>query len=135
MNPDHGSEPRQAEKQDPRVFPFGRWLRRTSLDEMPQFWNVLRGEMTLVGPRPHLLEHDAVFADMAAQYPLRRLIKPGLTGLAQIRGLRGRVAEPADMTERVEADIFYLHHWSIALDLKIIILTIKQIFLAPPTAY
>ncbi len=135
MHPDNGQEGRQATPDDPRIFPLGRWLRRTSLDEMPQFLHVLTGQMSLVGPRPHLVEHDPIFARMVSHYPMRRLIKPGLTGLAQVRGWRGEVRGAPDISERVDADLLYLRNWSLAMDFKILILTAAHVIKAPPSAY
>src|SRR3569623_502909 len=112
MHPQNGGEAIQASEGDARVFPFGCWLRRTSLDEVPQFLNVLRGEMSLVGPRPHLLEHNEQFARVMRNYFIRSRVKPGITGLAQVRGFRGQTRTEADIIRRVESDISYLETWS-----------------------
>jgi exopolysaccharide biosynthesis polyprenyl glycosylphosphotransferase len=126
---------RQATSNDTRVFPLGRWLRRTSLDEFPQFINVLRGEMSVVGPRPHMLIHDRKFCGALQTYLVRSFVKPGITGLAQVRGLRGEVTSEEAISERVKYDTFYLEFWSIWRDLQILFETIKQIFHPPTSAY
>jgi exopolysaccharide biosynthesis polyprenyl glycosylphosphotransferase len=124
----------QATPGDARIFPAGRWLRRRSLDEMPQFWNVLRGEMSVVGPRPHLVEHNLQFAEVISEYPIRTFIKPGITGLAQVRGFRGETRTPAEIAARLQSDLIYLDNWSFALDLGIIARTAWQMIKPPPTA-
>jgi len=126
---------KQAAANDSRVFPAGRWLRRTSLDEFPQFINVLRGEMSIVGPRPHMLVHDRKFCEALETYLVRSFVKPGITGLAQIRGFRGEVSTTADISERVKYDTHYLEFWSIWRDLWIVFETMKQIFRPPTSAY
>ncbi len=124
----------QAQPGDARIFPAGRWLRRFSLDEMPQFWNVLNGEMSVVGPRPHLIEHNRQFAEAIAAYHLRTLIKPGITGLAQVRGFRGEARTAKDIAARLQSDLIYLEEWSLALDLGIISRTVWQMLKPPPSA-
>jgi Undecaprenyl-phosphate glucose phosphotransferase len=109
---------------DPRVTRVGRWLRRTSLDELPQLINVLRGEMSLVGPRPNALAVDATFVERVRRYAARNRVKPGITGLAQINGWRGAVDTEEKMTARVLHDLYYIENWSLMLDLKIIALTV-----------
>lgn len=128
-------ESRQAGAEDPRVYPFGRFLRRTSLDEFPQFYNVLKGEMSVVGPRPHLIAHDEAFARQLKVYKDRHFAKPGITGLAQNRGFRGEVRGPDEIRQRIELDIEYINSWSFWLDLGIIIRTFWQVFRPPPSAY
>lgn len=113
----------QARRNDPRVTRVGAFLRRTSLDELPQLINVLRGEMSLVGPRPHAIQHDAEYSARIAQYFARYHIKPGITGLAQVRGLRGETGEIGQMIERIESDIEYINNWSIWLDFTILVRT------------
>lgn len=132
VNPD---PTRQASKGDSRIYPGGKWLRKLSIDELPQFINVLRGEMSVVGPRPHLLQHDEDFANVLANYPVRRNVKPGITGLAQVRGFRGETKTRADVIKRVESDIHYLENWSFFLDCWIILRTALQVFIPPPTAF
>lgn len=116
----NADEGRQATARDPRVTRVGWFLRRTSLDELPQLINILRGDMSLVGPRPHLAEHDDRFAAMVATYPQRHQVKPGLTGLAQVRGFRGETRTPCSIEGRVAADLAYVRNWSLSLDAKII---------------
>jgi Undecaprenyl-phosphate glucose phosphotransferase len=119
----------QATRGDPRVTPFGAFLRRTSLDELPQFFNVLRGDMSVVGPRPHAIEHDALYQDIVDDYIHRYRIKPGITGWAQINGLRGETDSIDKMQQRVEADLYYLSNWSFALDMQIVFATIVRGFI------
>jgi exopolysaccharide biosynthesis polyprenyl glycosylphosphotransferase len=126
---------RQASDRDERVYPAARLLRKLSLDEVPQFWNVLRGEMSIVGPRPHLLEHNDEFAKLMAGYHVRTFVKPGITGLAQVRGFRGEARRGADIESRVACDLEYLENWNLSLELGIIARTVAQFFLPPPTAY
>ena len=118
-----GGVVRQARRGDPRVTRVGAFLRRTSLDELPQLFNVLRGEMSLVGPRPHAIQHDHEYAQHIAHYFARHNIKPGITGLAQVRGLRGETRELESMILRVESDIEYINSWSLWLDLTILVRT------------
>jgi putative colanic acid biosynthesis UDP-glucose lipid carrier transferase len=113
----------QAKKDDPRVTRVGRLLRMSSFDELPQLLNVLRGEMSLVGPRPHALAHNEYYRSRVNRYSNRHKVKPGITGLAQIKGLRGLTDTPEKMRQRVEIDIHYINNWSIWLDLKILALT------------
>ena len=126
---------KQATANDARVFRAGRWLRRTSLDEFPQFINVLRGEMSVVGPRPHMLIHERKFHQALQSYLVRSFVKPGITGLAQVRGFRGEVTSPEAITERVRYDAYYLEFWSIWRDLQILLETVRQIFHPPTSAY
>jgi putative colanic acid biosynthesis UDP-glucose lipid carrier transferase len=134
MKPAAENVTQQATADDARVFPAGRWLRRFSLDEIPQFLNVLRGEMSVVGPRPHLVEHNQQFAEVIAEYHIRTFIKPGITGLAQVRGFRGEARTPEDIAARLQSDLIYLENWSFALDLGIILRTIWQMLKPPSTA-
>jgi exopolysaccharide biosynthesis polyprenyl glycosylphosphotransferase len=131
----NGELARQASDRDQRVYPFARVLRKLSLDELPQFWNVLRGEMSIVGPRPHLLQHNDEFAKLMAGYHVRTFVKPGITGLAQVRGFRGETRGGADIENRVACDLEYLENWNLSLELGIIARTVAQLFLPPPTAY
>src|SRR5471032_901338 len=114
----------QATRNDPRVTSVGRFLRRTSLDELPQFFNVLRGEMSVVGPRPHALEHDDLYQKVVSGYIHRYRIKPGITGWAQVNGFRGETDRIEKMEGRVAHDLYYLGNWSFGLDMKIIFATI-----------
>lgn len=131
----HGNEARQATREDCRIFPAGRWLRRLSLDELPQFINVLRGEMSVTGPRPHLVEHNALFAEQMANYHIRTLVKPGITGLAQVRGFRGEARTATEIAQRLASDISYLENWRLILDISIIAKTVWQMIQPPRTAY
>ena len=135
MRANAANETAQATAVDARVFAGGRWLRRHSLDELPQFINVLKGEMSIVGPRPHLPEHTSWFAREAHGFTIRSFIKPGITGLAQVEGFRGEVKESANLEDRVRSDLFYLEHWSLPLEWKIIFKTARQIIWPPKSAY
>jgi lipopolysaccharide/colanic/teichoic acid biosynthesis glycosyltransferase len=132
---DAAAESRQAGAGDERVFPFGRFLRRRSLDEFPQFWNVLCGDMSVVGPRPYMPLLDEEFRQHSRGYRTRDLVKPGITGLAQSLGYRGEILEEEMLRRRVYWDVFYITHWSGWLDLQITARTLWQIFRPPPTAY
>lgn len=129
------TEARQATKDDPRIFRFGEWLRKTSIDELPQFFNVLRGEMSVVGPRPHLPEHDNLFHQYVEDYPQRHFAKPGITGLAQSLGYRGEITDVEVLRRRVRYDLEYISNWTLGLDLSIIIRTFLQVLRPPKTAY
>lgn len=122
-----GDDVRQAVPGDDRITAVGRILRRTSLDELPQLINVFRGEMSLVGPRPHALVHDEQFGEMLETYANRHQVKPGITGLAQVMGHRGETATPGKVEARVNADIEYIRNWSLGLDLKILANTIAAV--------
>jgi putative colanic acid biosynthesis UDP-glucose lipid carrier transferase len=118
----------QARKNDDRVTPTGRMLRRTSLDELPQLLNVLKGDMSIVGPRPHAIEHDEYYKDIVRHYMFRYRIKPGMTGLAQVNGYRGETVQIEKMAGRVKMDTYYIQNWTFWLDMKIIALTILRGF-------
>jgi len=118
----------QASKGDSRITWLGAFLRRTSLDELPQFYNVLQGRMSIVGPRPHAIEHNELYKEQVNQYMLRHMVKPGITGWAQINGFRGETDTLEKMKKRVECDLFYIENWSLWFDLKIIFLTIFKGF-------
>lgn len=113
----------QAAKNDPRVTPVGKFLRRSSIDELPQLFNVLRGDMSLVGPRPHAVAHNDYYSDKILAYMARHRIKPGITGLAQVSGYRGETETIDKMQKRVELDLDYINHWSLWLDIKILLKT------------
>jgi putative colanic acid biosynthesis UDP-glucose lipid carrier transferase len=119
-----GDESQQAKKEDARVTPIGKFLRRTSLDEMPQFFNVLMGNMSVVGPRPHMIKHTTDYNGHINNFMVRHFVKPGITGLAQVSGLRGETKKVSDMKRRVNTDIKYLQRWSLVTDIKICLLTV-----------
>jgi putative colanic acid biosynthesis UDP-glucose lipid carrier transferase len=125
----------QVQKNDPRVTNFGKILRKFSLDELPQFFNVLLGDMSVVGPRPHMVSHTEMYAKSVDKFMVRHFIKPGITGLAQINGCRGEVETEKDIVNRVKFDIFYLENWSILLDLKIIHKTVINAIKGEEKAY
>jgi exopolysaccharide biosynthesis polyprenyl glycosylphosphotransferase len=135
MNTDHGQVAKQASQDDDRIFSAGKLLRKYSIDELPQFWNVLEGDMSVIGPRPHLLEHNEKFAEIMQSYHIRSYIKPGISGMAQIKGFRGETKNDDDLINRVKWDVHYLENWSIQLDLNIIIQTLSHVILPPKTAY
>lgn len=118
----------QACHDDPRIPPFGAFLRRTSLDELPQLYNVLQGRMSLVGPRPHAMDHNAYYKDLIESYMQRHRVKPGMTGWAQVNGLRGSAEELSEMKKRVEYDLYYIDNWSLGFDLKILAMTVTRGF-------
>jgi len=122
-NQDRNGKFQQAQKHDPRITPIGRFLRKSNLDEFPQFINVLLGNMSVVGPRPHAVSHNLESKEVIDNYEVRHLVKPGITGWAQVNGLRGETTDINLMRSRVEFDIWYIENWSLLLDLKIIFLT------------
>jgi putative colanic acid biosysnthesis UDP-glucose lipid carrier transferase len=126
---------KQATRNDSRVTPFGAFLRRTSLDELPQFINVLQGRMSIVGPRPHAVAHNEMYRKLVKSYMVRHKVRPGITGWAQVNGLRGETETVEKMKARIEYDLDYLRHWSLRLDLRIIWRTIFVVFKKPETAY
>jgi putative colanic acid biosysnthesis UDP-glucose lipid carrier transferase len=121
---ENGDDVKQAQRNDPRVTPLGAILRRTSLDELPQFINVLQGRMSIVGPRPHAVSHNEYYRKQVQGYMLRHLVKPGITGWAQVNGFRGETETLDKMQQRIDYDLHYLNHWSLWLDIKIIFRTI-----------
>lgn len=126
---------RQATKDDPRKFPFGSFMRKTSIDELPQFWNVLKGDMSIVGPRPHPVAINEQYSKLIDKYMVRHFVKPGLTGWAQVTGYRGETEHLWQMEGRVKRDIWYMEHWSFLLDIRILLMTIKQIIMHDEQAY
>jgi putative colanic acid biosynthesis UDP-glucose lipid carrier transferase len=126
---------KQATKGDSRVTNFGKFLRSSSLDEMPQFINVLLGDMSVVGPRPHMIKENDKYYKTVDKYMLRHVIKPGITGLAQVSGFRGEVQKDSDIINRIKFDIFYLENWSVLLDMKIIFRTITNLIKGEEKAY
>jgi len=135
MHPNHNCESKQASVDDPRIFAAGKWLRKFSIDELPQFINVLKGDMSIAGPRPHLPQHDEIFAKVMNRYLIRKFIRPGITGLAQVNGFRGEIHSEKDIQQRVESDIYYLERWSFGLDCLIVLKTIMHCVFPPRSAY
>ena len=125
----------QATKDDPRKYPFGNFMRKANIDELPQFINVLQGKMSIVGPRPHMLAHTEQYSELIDKYMVRHFVKPGVTGWAQVTGYRGETKELWQMEGRVKRDIWYMEHWSIWLDIRIIWLTFKSMFIHDTNAY
>ncbi len=126
---------KQATQNDGRITSIGKFLRKTSLDEFPQFINVLRGEMSLVGPRPHMLKHTSDYSNIVEEYMVRQFIKPGITGCAQINGYRGEITNPEQIKMRVNKDLWYLENWKLWLDLRILFLTVYYVFRGDEKAY
>jgi len=122
-------------RNDPRVTRIGKFIRKTSIDELPQFLNVLQGEMSVVGPRPHLWTQNNLYSSRIKKYMVRLYVKPGITGLAQVRGFRGEITNDEDMINRIKYDVFYIENWSLLLDFKIIIQTVVNIFMGEEKAY
>lgn len=129
------ADSKQATKDDPRVTGIGRFLRRSNLDEMPQFINVLLGHMSVVGPRPHPLRLNEQYRDIIDKYMVRHFVRPGITGWAQVNGLRGETRTPELMERRVELDVWYLENWSFWLDLRIVVKTVTNMFGRDEMAY
>lgn len=124
MRVNDSSDSKQASRHDSRITKVGKFLRHTSMDELPQFINVWLGDMSVVGPRPHMIKHTAYYTELIDKYMVRHFIKPGITGWAQITGYRGETNELWQMEKRVECDVWYIEHWNFFLDLKIILLTV-----------
>lgn len=125
----------QATKNDSRTTRIGSFLRKTSLDEFPQFINVLIGDMSIVGPRPHMIKHTTDFAQLSGQYMIRHFLKPGITGWAQVNGYRGEILQVEQLSKRIQCDIWYLENWSLLLDCKIVLLTFWGLFKKSENAY
>lgn len=125
----------QATKDDPRKTKFGDFLRKSNIDELPQFINVWKGEMSMVGPRPHMLKHTDMYSSLINKYMVRHLVKPGITGWAQVTGYRGETKELSQMEGRVRKDIWYIENWSFLLDIRIIILTVTNVLKGDKKAY
>jgi putative colanic acid biosynthesis UDP-glucose lipid carrier transferase len=121
INPD--ADLKQVSKDDPRLTRLGRFIRKTNIDELPQIFNIFLGDMSVVGPRPHMLKHTEDFSEIYKEYMIRHFVKPGLTGWAQVNGLRGEIKDPIFLKKRVECDMWYMENWSLVLDVRIIILT------------
>ncbi|MFK5971670.1 MAG: exopolysaccharide biosynthesis polyprenyl glycosylphosphotransferase [Flavobacteriaceae bacterium] len=135
MGTNHTADTAQAGKNDMRVTKIGKFIRRTSIDELPQFYNVLFGNMSVVGPRPHMLKHTDEYASKVDKYMLRHFVKPGITGLAQVRGYRGEIEKDSDIQNRIKFDIFYVENWSFFMDLKIIVQTMLNAITGEEKAY
>ncbi|MBE9585880.1 exopolysaccharide biosynthesis polyprenyl glycosylphosphotransferase [Mucilaginibacter sp. JRF] len=129
------SDAKQATKDDDRITPIGRFLRKSSIDELPQFFNVLFGDMSIVGPRPHMLTMTDEYSKIINQYMVRHFLKAGITGWAQVNGFRGETKDPQLMQHRVEHDVWYLENWSMLLDIKIVLKTAKQMISGHENAY
>ncbi len=123
-----GERVTQARQRDPRITPFGAFLRKTSMDELPQLINVLKGEMSLVGPRPHAVTHDREFQERIPGYAQRFAMKPGITGLAQVRGFRGETLTSESLEGRVSADLEYIENWSLTNDVRLLLATLRVPF-------
>jgi putative colanic acid biosysnthesis UDP-glucose lipid carrier transferase len=126
---------KETSRNDPRVTKMGKFMRKTSLDELPQFFNVLTGDMSVVGPRPHLWSQNKAYASKVKKYMVRHYVKPGITGLAQVKGFRGEIETDEDMVNRIKYDVFYIENWSFAMDIKIILQTIINIVKGEEKAY
>jgi putative colanic acid biosynthesis UDP-glucose lipid carrier transferase len=135
MNVNNNADKVSASKNDTRITKVGAFLRRTSLDEFPQFFNVFLGDMSIVGPRPHMNLHTKKYINEVENYLIRNSVKPGITGLAQISGYRGEVIKKSDIKNRVRLDIFYIENWSFFLDIKIIAQTFFSVFIKEEKAY
>ena len=133
MNQD--SDIKQAEKGDDRITAIGKFLRATNLDELPQFFNVLFGEMSVVGPRPHMLKHTEEYSRIIENFMVRHLVKPGITGWAQVNGFRGETSNDFKMRKRVQYDVWYIENWSFFLDLRIIFLTVWNMIRGDKNAF
>jgi lipopolysaccharide/colanic/teichoic acid biosynthesis glycosyltransferase len=128
MRVNASADSKQATKGDKRITRVGAFLRKSNLDELPQVLNVLKGEMSIVGPRPHMLKHTEEYSALIDNYLVRHFAKPGITGWAQVNGFRGETKELEQMEGRIECDIWYIENWSMLLDLKIIFLTAFKMF-------
>jgi len=128
-------ESKQATKDDNRITRFGKFLRKSSIDELPQFFNVLKGNMSVVGPRPHMSSHTREYSRRIEKFMSRHFVKPGITGLAQAKGFRGETRDLVHMKNRVKLDRFYVENWSLLFDLKIILLTTVSLYKEREKAY
>jgi undecaprenyl-phosphate galactose phosphotransferase/putative colanic acid biosynthesis UDP-glucose lipid carrier transferase len=135
MTQSDNADAKQATKGDARITKMGAFLRKSSLDEFPQFINVFIGNMSIVGPRPHMLAHTEEYSDLINKYMVRQLVKPGITGAAQVKGYRGETKELKDMEGRVRLDVWYIENWSLSLDINLILLTIWNVFKGDENAY
>jgi len=135
MHVNETSDTHQAKRGDARITKLGAFMRKTSIDELPQFFNVLRMEMSIVGPRPHMIRHTEDYSKAVSSFMDRHMVKPGITGLAQVSGCRGEIDGPESIKQRVTFDIHYLHNWSFLLDIKIIVLTFLQMVRGSDNAF
>jgi Undecaprenyl-phosphate glucose phosphotransferase len=135
MRVNNYKEELQATKDDPRITRIGAFIRKTSLDEMPQFFNVFLGQMSVIGPRPHMLKHTEEYSKIIDKFMVRHLVKPGITGWAQVNGYRGETRDVMEMEGRVRADVWYIENWSFGLDVKIIIMTIINMIRGEENAF
>jgi putative colanic acid biosynthesis UDP-glucose lipid carrier transferase len=135
MNLNEIADLEQVSKNDPRITRVGKFIRKTSIDELPQFINVFLGDMSVVGPRPHMVSHTEMYAQKIDKFMVRHFIKPGITGLAQTNGYRGEVESDSDIINRVKYDIYYVENWSVLLDLKIIVATVVNAIRGEDKAY
>jgi putative colanic acid biosynthesis UDP-glucose lipid carrier transferase len=135
MAPNNDADMFQASKNDMRITRVGRFIRGASIDELPQFYNVLFGSMSIVGPRPHMVKHTNEYASKVDKYMLRHFVKPGITGLAQVKGYRGEIESETDIFNRIKFDIFYIENWSLFLDFKIVIQTVLNAISGEEKAY
>ena len=135
MKQNNNADLKQASKGDTRITKIGSFLRKSSLDEFPQFINVFMGDMSIVGPRPHMLAHTEEYSAMIDKYMVRQLVKPGITGAAQIKGYRGETKELGDMEGRIRLDVWYIENWSLSLDINIIFLTVWHVFRGDENAF
>lgn len=135
MKVNASSDTQQATKNDARLTKFGAFMRKTSIDELPQFFNVWKGEMSIVGPRPHMLKHTEQYQALIEKYLVRQFLKPGITGWAQVNGLRGETKELSAMEKRVAHDIWYMENWSLMLDVRIVFMTVVNVVKGEPEAY
>ncbi len=135
MRVNNEADSRQATKNDNRITRVGRFIRKTSIDEFPQFLNVLKGEMSLVGPRPHMVKHTVDYSKLVDQFMIRQFLKPGITGWAQINGYRGQITDDEQIKMRVISDLWYLENWTVWLDVRIIFLTIYKVFKGDEKAF
>jgi putative colanic acid biosynthesis UDP-glucose lipid carrier transferase len=135
MKPNPEADLHQANKNDQRITRIGKFMRKTSIDELPQFFNVLKGDMSVVGPRPHMVSHTHNFAENVDKFMVRHFVKPGITGLAQVSGYRGEIETDQDIINRVKFDIFYLENWSLLLDIKIVFQTVLNAVKGDKKAY
>ncbi len=135
MGVNERSEKDQTVKGDERITKIGKIIRKTSIDELPQFINVLKGEMSVVGPRPHMLSQSKLFKKIVDKYMVRHFVKPGITGLAQVKGFRGEIETDQDIINRVKYDLFYIENWSFVLDINIVIRTVINVFKGETKAY